>query len=316
MVGGWHLANCANCGAPLRGAYCQACGQKRFVESDRRFGHLLRQFLSSATDLDSRFWRTLRALLFQPGLLSREYIEGRRARWIAPVSLFLAINVVYFVAPLHGDLAQQFNQQVPGRMRMRAADPDTHLSAEQLAAEGQLHSRYTAAWIDARVRACNADRLASTHGEHGYDYRQYRLAYDAKSDDVSKALVVLHVPFTALALMLLLAPRRRYFAEHFVIALHFYAFALLALQFIWHAYLLMHWALPASWIPPDKALDWLMRALFAGYSVLSLRCACRIGWTWAAIAGAGMLAAAVATNLYVYRTVTFIITFALTGSCG
>jgi len=300
----------------LRGDYCHACGQKRFVESDRRFGHLLRQFLSSATDLDSRFWCTLRALLFQPGLLSREYIEGRRARWIAPISLFFAINVVYFIAPLHGDLAQQFNQQVPGRMRLLAADPDTHFSAEERAATGQLHSRYTAAWIDERVRTCNADRLAHTQGAQGYDYREYRLAYDAKSDDVSKALIVLHVPFTALALMILLAPRRRYFAEHFVVALHFYTFALLALQFVSHAYLLMQWVLPTPWVPPERGLDWLMRALFAGYGVLSVRCAYRIGWPWAVVAGIGMLGAALATNLYVYRTATFIITFALTGSCA
>ena len=93
---------CSNCGATLVGEFCHACGQKRFVESDRRFGHLLQQFVASATDLDGRFWRTLRALLFQPGLLSGEYFEGRRARWLSPVSLFIAVSVVYLLAPIRG----------------------------------------------------------------------------------------------------------------------------------------------------------------------------------------------------------------------
>lgn len=308
------MANCANCGATLVGAYCQACGQKRFVESDRRFGHLLRQFAEGATDLDGRIWRTLRALVFRPGLLSLEYIEGRRARWIAPISLFLAISVVYFVAPLHGDLAQQFNQQVPGWMRQRAAEPGKEFSAEERAATGQIHSPYTTRWIDERVRVCNAERLALSEGAHGYDYRDYRIDYDAKSDDVSKALIVLHVPFTALALMLLLAPRRRYFAEHFIVALHFYTFYLLALLIAWQSYRLSQIALPPAWVAPELALDWFMRVLLVSYSVLSLRRSYRIGWMWAAFAGIGMLGAAVATNLYVYRTVTFVATFALTGT--
>src|SRR4051794_12041726 len=94
-------AVCSNCSTALVGPFCHACGQKRFAESDRRFGHLLHQFVASATDLDGRVWRTVRALLFRPGLLAREYFEGRRARWLSPVSLFVTVSVVYFVAPLH-----------------------------------------------------------------------------------------------------------------------------------------------------------------------------------------------------------------------
>ena len=111
------MASCTNCGTELVGRFCHACGQKRFVESDRRLGHLLHDFVTSATDLDGRAWRTVRALLFRPGLLSREYFDGRRASWISPVSLFLAVSVFYFVAPLHGgDLTLQFIQQVSGNI--------------------------------------------------------------------------------------------------------------------------------------------------------------------------------------------------------
>src|SRR3982750_1251113 len=104
------VSSCTNCGTPLIGAFCHVCGQRRFVDSDRSFRHLIHQFVASATDLDGRIWRTVLALMFRPGLLSREYFAGRRARWISPASLFLAVSVIYFIAPFPGsDLAPRFN---------------------------------------------------------------------------------------------------------------------------------------------------------------------------------------------------------------
>ena len=307
------MTTCSNCGTELAGAYCHACGQKRFVEEDRRFAHLLHQFIHSATDVDGRIWRSVRALLFEPGRLSREYIEGRRARWISPASLFFAISVVYFLAPLHGgDLTLQFTQQVPGRIRALAAGPDDNFSPEQLAGIGQAHSALTARWVDARVQRRDAAARNASAGAKGYGYHDYRLAYDAKADDVSKALVILHVPFAALALLAMFAQPRRYFAEHFVVALHFFAFALAALEIVGQIRGLGLVALPAAWRPPEALYDWTMRAVLPGYLLLALRRAYGVGWLHAAAGAAGMLAVVLAVNLYVYRAVQFMVTFALT----
>lgn len=303
---------CANCGAALSGAYCHVCGQKRFVADDRRLGHLLRQFLSSATDLDGRIWRTLRALLFRPGLLSREYMDGRRARWISPASLFLAVCVAYFLAPLHGgDFTLQFMQQVSGRVRALAAGPDERLSAEQLAGVGQAHTPFTERWVDARVRARDAAARQASGGATGYGYRDYRRAYDAKADEVSKALVILHVPLAALVLMLLFARQRRYFAEHFVVALHYFAFALTALVVVIQIRALLRFSLPPAWLPPEAVYDWTMRLLLPAYAVLALRRSYSVGWGAAIASAAVMLAVILAVNLYVYRAVQFAVTFAL-----
>jgi hypothetical protein len=315
------VTSCSNCGETLAGAFCHACGQKRFVESDRRFGHLLHQFVASATDLDGRFWRTIRALAFQPGLLSREYFDGRRAHWLSPVSLFLAVSVVYFIAPsLGGDLTLQFNQQVSGHIRQLALGPDETLSARQLASTGQFYSSLTGRWIDERVQQRDeAARAASAGGPSqpsvasgtGYSYRDYRLAYDAKANDVSKAMVILHVPIAALALMLMFARQRRYYAEHFVFALHYLAFWMLSLQFVLQIGNLVN-LLPAGLHLPDAAYDWLMRTLLPAYAVLAVRRAYSTGWTKAFLAALGLVAAIVLFNLYVYHAVQFIVTFALT----
>ena len=304
---------CTNCGQALIGEFCHACGQRRFVETDRRFGHLIHQFLASATDLDGRVWRTVRALLFQPGLLSREYFEGRRARWISPASLFLAVSVIYFFAPFHGsDLALQFNQQVSERVRALALGPNESPSDEQRRRSGQMHTPYTERLIEARVRARDAEARKHSDGSSGYSYHDYRLAYDAKADDVSKALVIVHLPFVALALMLVFARQRHYFAEHFVVALHFLAFAMLLLQIVVQIRALLIATLPVAWLPPEWSWDWIMRVLLSAYAVAALRRAYAVGWVAASAVAVVMLASVIAANLYVYRAVQFLVTFALT----
>lgn len=85
---------CRQCGAKLTGAYCHACGQKRFVDADRRLGHLLAPFFEALTSLDSGFWRSVRALALQPGRLSAEYLAGRRQTCMPPITLFLLANLL------------------------------------------------------------------------------------------------------------------------------------------------------------------------------------------------------------------------------
>ncbi|MEP6999619.1 MAG: DUF3667 domain-containing protein [bacterium] len=46
---------------------------------------------------DGRFASTLRALVQRPGLLTREFLEGRRSRYISPLRLYLMASLVYFV---------------------------------------------------------------------------------------------------------------------------------------------------------------------------------------------------------------------------
>jgi hypothetical protein len=291
---------CTNCSAPVEGRYCASCGQKRFESADRRFGHLLSEFAHGLTDLDGRVWRSLLALLFRPGLLSLDYNEGRRARWLSPVTLFLAVNVVYFISPLHGDYAMQFSRQVTPRIAIAAADPGTDTS--MYARNGQIHSALTESWVDREAAALDPDH-------HGDGYRKLRERYDARADEVSKALVILHLPFVALVLALLYADRRRYYAEHFVVTLHYFAFALLMVTTLVHVITVLQSLLPSfETLVPMSALDWVARFLYALYAVLMLHRMYCTGWVRAVASAVALMAAMVAVNLYIYRPVQFVVT--------
>lgn len=85
---------CANCAAPLTGPFCGQCGQRAHLH--RTLGAVFHEFLHGITHFDGKAWTTLPMLVFRPGKLTRSYIEGQRARYIAPVPLFLLVIFLMF----------------------------------------------------------------------------------------------------------------------------------------------------------------------------------------------------------------------------
>ena len=47
---------------------------------------------------DSRTWRTLPLLVFRPGQLTREWVMGKRSRYVSPLALFLFTIFIMFMA--------------------------------------------------------------------------------------------------------------------------------------------------------------------------------------------------------------------------
>ncbi|TRO96559.1 DUF3667 domain-containing protein [Glycocaulis profundi] len=88
--------HCLNCGAALTGDFCQSCGQS--ARSLRRpFWALIGESLETLFALDGRVARTVPALMLRPGRVSRDYLDGRRARFIPPFRLYVLASLVFFV---------------------------------------------------------------------------------------------------------------------------------------------------------------------------------------------------------------------------
>jgi hypothetical protein len=93
---GESLSSCLNCGATLRGQYCGTCGQRarsRLIS----LWELVRDAFGDLFELDSRLWRTVTPLLIRPGLLTADYLAGRRARYMPPFRMYLVLSLVFFV---------------------------------------------------------------------------------------------------------------------------------------------------------------------------------------------------------------------------
>jgi hypothetical protein len=105
---------CLNCGTELKGPFCYYCGQpdKNMM---RFFPALLRELLADTFDFDSRFLRTLKPLLFKPGKLTRDYLDGRRFRYVPPLRLYIFSSIAFFfvAALLATDAIQITNDHEP-----------------------------------------------------------------------------------------------------------------------------------------------------------------------------------------------------------
>lgn len=89
------VGTCANCGAPVNGAYCGSCGQETRLSLPTAPA-FLRDAFGRYVAFDGRMWRTLALLLVRPGLLTREYLAGRRRRYVRPGRLLLVLALALF----------------------------------------------------------------------------------------------------------------------------------------------------------------------------------------------------------------------------
>jgi len=193
------VADCANCGAVLGGPYCSQCGQEDgpLRPSIHEF---VREFGNEHFGLDSKIGHTLRALLI-PGALTREYLAGRRVRYVRPLRLYISISVIFFlVLALRGRDA--------GVVRLNFG-PTTGTAAKNASWFEQLMERKAA-----KLSAEGPDEAANGFSERFTHWR---------GDGM-----FLLVPVFAAIVGLLVRGSHTY-GEHFVFALHVHAFAFLAL---------------------------------------------------------------------------------------
>jgi len=90
------VETCLNCGHAVDGNFCPECGQKA-VDLHQPFRVLFKELFEDLFAFDTRFLRTLVPLLFRPGFLSREYLEGKRVRYTPPFRLYLFISIAVMV---------------------------------------------------------------------------------------------------------------------------------------------------------------------------------------------------------------------------
>jgi hypothetical protein len=225
---------CKNCGAPLHGPFCAGCGQEAHG-SARSLGTLFHDAWHSLTHLDGRLWRTLRALVLRPGLLTVEYLADRRARFLPPFRLYLVISVLFFAIAAAGSAGTD-----PAAVARVSADPGKVEGARprvdevtrELEASGQgaladvlrgashpdggrIDPRAACEWLGGggRVRRALLSSCERAMQDSG------RALGHAFAANVPKTMI-LFLPVVALVLFALFGRSRRFFVEHLVLVLH------------------------------------------------------------------------------------------------
>jgi Protein of unknown function (DUF3667) len=267
--------HCDNCGALVGGRYCAACGQ-RLEPPVHSVWHFAKLATEDLTHADSRVWRTLGALLLQPGKLTAEFLAGRRARYLPPVRLYLVLSVIFFLCAAagrpsvyavevdsHGRSVVVTPLADSGRFRSAADRPETPAQRAERVCQGlTYHGPFAARMQPLSMNACR--RIAADNG---------RALQAALLHNVPRAMFVF-LPLLAAAMKLMYWVPRHYYVEHLLLLVHYHAFVFLLLPLAWALSALLHSAAPWMHLAVGLYIPWYlyrsMRVVYAQGRLLTL----------------------------------------------
>ncbi len=86
---------CLNCEHYVEEKFCPNCGQEN-IETRQPFYFLFTHFVEDFTHYDGQFWGTIKNLFFNPGKLTKTYLEGKRQLFVPPVKLYIFVSFITF----------------------------------------------------------------------------------------------------------------------------------------------------------------------------------------------------------------------------
>lgn len=239
------LIHCENCGAALSGPYCAQCGQPA-VDYHRSFGSLLADAADAFFNFDARFFRSFALLLFKPWRLTNDFVEGKRARHVHPLRVYLIASVLFFLvinflsrdthfqtesASDKTNLSLAVPPPVPGPFVVPTPSPGFSVGLPSLPSpkaapsptaglslkfDGEESSSEFGRWIEKRAK----EKIGPT-GDRGDLFLKALLQNLAP-------MVLCCIPLFALVLKILYVFKKRFYIEHLIFALHTHAFVFLS----------------------------------------------------------------------------------------
>lgn len=223
--------HCLNCGTPLHGAYCHACGQHDF-DSNRSFRHTLLEALENFFHFEGKFFRNIVTLLFRPGRLTADFNAGKRASQMPPFRLYVFTAFVFFLWAFSTDRRSDL-------VRVGGGNPGPAPAAAQApvpsdGADGDAsrnRPRLTLVPIGKP-----AEQMSAT--ERWLDRQMQRIADPEAREEIGDAfiaaipkLLLIGLPLFALYTRFLFRGTGQLYLQHLIMALHFHTFIFLWLMF-------------------------------------------------------------------------------------
>jgi hypothetical protein len=211
---------CRNCGTVLRGPWCDQCGQLG-EDFHRSAHHLIGEALEGFFHADGRVFRTLPRLVLEPGRLTRDYLEGKRAPQIPPFRLFLTMLLILFLigsaVSRTGDFFHPGRAGDADRAAVKADVARANMDIHFETGLGPAANRAIMAWLKTRLPLAidHPDVLVSAMGEWAH-----RFAF-------------ITLPISALLLSIIFAFRRNTFLfDHLIFSMHSLSFQGLLLALV------------------------------------------------------------------------------------
>ncbi len=200
------VAECRNCGTGLAGPYCSRCGQEIGAGIKRTVGNLVFNVVENMFVLDNKLFSTLKYLLFYPGKLTNEYINGRLVSYMHPSKLFWFIMFISFtIITFHVNRSEK--------------DRKEKEKSEEVIVKPPVHPTNLAA---SKENTNSFERTIERAAE-----RIDRKELIGNIAALAPYAVFLLIPFFALLLYIFFRKGRPFYVDHFAFALHYHSFVFL-----------------------------------------------------------------------------------------
>lgn len=279
--------DCLNCGAALaaNARFCSQCGQVTANHPPSLF-EFVHEFVSHYIAVEGTLWKSLWGLMARPGFLTREYLAGRRQRYVLPLRLLLTLGLLFFLAlkimpggthtlGLDGgvDMDDEAVQVAPQAASAASAAAAGVAKARKKISERSADMNVLHPDLAARLPQGMQDRVHRAEAHWRADPRGAAHAMGATMLGLAPYAVLCSLPFFAGLLKLLFW--RQPYGAHFVFAMHLHA--------AWYGMLLMAVLLPWS------AVTFAVWAWSNIYPVVALKRVHAASW-WTTLLRAGLLA--------------------------
>lgn len=255
---------CRNCDSPAPGNYCPSCGQETALHPPS-LGEFLHEFFSHYIAIDGPLFASLWTLLAKPGLLTTEYLAGRKRRYLLPLRLYLTISLcVVVVLSISTKLrGEHIYAKTTGQLdNVRIID--FGLPAPRVTL---IHGEFSCAGLP----QWGCDNIRKRFGRSDEDLREEMIQLPAHIFKyMAYSLFVMVIAFAAL-MQLFFRKRKLLYGEHLVFAFHMHGVGLLAM-------LLMQFV-------PDPAKLVVLAALLCNY-LLAVRRVYEESWPMVLFKGA------------------------------
>ncbi len=223
-------SECLNCGYLLKDdrKYCPNCGQEnKSLKID--FRQLFSEFFETYFGLDSKFFKSLLPLLFKPGFLTKQFLSGKRARYIPPVRLYFVVSILYFFILSIDNLAgieesisddeSNFTLMLPNDTLVYDSSDDFIKDIEKQGFK-EYHDSVGA---DSPIAKFGLTQIYKIAKNKGKGLKEQYL------NNVSIMMFFL-LPFFALLLKLFFKKQKYFYNEHLMFSYHLHAFIFLFLS--------------------------------------------------------------------------------------
>lgn len=225
-----HSTNCLNCGAALHGVFCSTCGQ-RDIPPYPSVRELVVDAFWELSGWDGRFASTVRAVISKPGLLTRDFLEGRRARYLSPLRLYLMCSLVYFlIAAAAPEVVVNGNKSLFIGVKLGQTQSNgTQVSRpERVAGEARDAMQNQAALPDSVKKKALEDIAHAPKVMQPFLRRAVEDPSGFRRGLLEAMPRMLFALLPVFAVLVSMFYRGRKYPEHFYFALHLHAFVFLA----------------------------------------------------------------------------------------